>query len=83
MHLGLEIAAYSTMVNWNPCTCLLFSRAQAILCGYLLQIGKQFLSGPLHYRGGECFSHAVFAFRFTVFFSVGWLTKLVNLLSSD
>lgn len=61
VHLGLEIAAYSTMVDWNSCACLLFSRAKAFFHGYFCQIRQQFLFGPIcycgvcvHYFGHDC-----------------------------
>lgn len=53
VHLGLEIAAYSTMVDWNSCVDLLFSRAEAILCRHYLEVGEQFLFSTLCYCGGS------------------------------
>lgn len=36
------------------CTYLLFPGAEALLCGYFLQVRKQFLLGSLCYCGGKC-----------------------------
>ncbi|KAF8408147.1 hypothetical protein HHK36_007289 [Tetracentron sinense] len=47
VHLGLEIAAYSTVVDRSPYNDMLFSRAEEILCGDHLQVGEQFLFGAL------------------------------------
>ena len=41
------------MADWDTCAYLLFCQKEAIFCGYLLQVGNQFLYGSLCYCGGE------------------------------
>lgn len=53
MHIGVEIAAYSSMVDWDSCAYLLFSQEEGIFRGRILQVGQQFLSGSFCYCGGE------------------------------
>ena len=48
-----EIAVYSSMVDWDTCAYLLFCQEEGIFCGYLLQVGNQFLFGSLCSCGGE------------------------------
>lgn len=53
VHLGVEIAAYSSVVDWDTCAYLLFCWEEEIFGGYRLQVGEQFLSGSLCYCGGK------------------------------
>ena len=53
MYIGVEIAAYSSMVDWDSCAYLLFSQEEGIFRGRILQVGQQFLSGSFCYCGGE------------------------------
>jgi hypothetical protein len=53
VRFGIEIAAYSSMVNWDSCAYLLFSQEEGIFRRCILQVGEQFLSGSFCYCGGE------------------------------
>ncbi|KAL3840546.1 hypothetical protein ACJIZ3_025137 [Penstemon smallii] len=53
LHLGLEIAAYNSVVDRNPCTGVVFSREETICYGHQLQVRKQFHGGSFRNCGGE------------------------------
>lgn len=57
VHLGLGIAAYTSVVDWDTCAYLLFCWEEEIFCGYLLQVREQFLSCSLCHCCGEHFAY--------------------------
>lgn len=74
MHLGLGIAAYSSVVDWDTCAYLLFCWEEEIFCGYLLQIREQFLSGSLRYCGGEYSAYILGIYYVVVSVLLNWFS---------
>jgi hypothetical protein len=67
VRFGIEIAAYSSMVNWDSCAYLLFSQEEGIFRRCILQVGEQFLSGSFCYCGGEYSPDIILCVYFAVF----------------
>jgi hypothetical protein len=67
VRFGIEIAAYSSMVDWDSCAYLLFSKAEGIFCRCILQVGEQFLSGSFCYCGGAYTPDIILCVYFAVF----------------
>lgn len=79
MHFGIEIAAYSSMVDWDSCAYLLFSKEEGVFRRRILQVGKQFLSRSFCYRSGEHSAHS-FSIYYVVFVLI-YLLCILNIHS--